>query len=689
MGNNSSSSKETQRTNERAYIHSLGDRYPLSDAELRKWCWCHSRLSSSASLPLTSPTIIMQPDPLSLLLRLSTWSAIYGEFNPCHCSYTVGTKSLLVCRSTSAIRVIEALTDVEEHILPSGFSTRIAKVALGLSLISKNNSQRSLSANDDLNFSQSSQSLTTVNEIAIFEESYYSIASSVDKYTSSSDKATYNNSNTDQSQSLEDFLEGIATSCGRRGARASLAKIFAIASSSVGQAVQSTKTEASTIIYTTYCIALAASYLKGAATSRNGMRETVRWQDFVPREDPKDRQAMVDSLILSAKKRRDENYSPTVATNDAPNSRGGDETLVSLDEFTEWAQAEAPLLGSALPTFLHVIFKFFSQESVDDDKESKFPPGVTPLWIPNLTIDVPAVTTFTSPTSTFFISPASSSFDLFAIACTSLTLASGSWHRLFSSEANGLSSNRLMHSILGYGGPTIILIRSKDTSDKGNCGCGIFGAYTHTAWKTESPQFYGNSDAFLFRLGPDPMAMYRPKGSSEMNSESDDTHNYQYFNTEARSKGYDGLSHGIGFGGTSELPRLFIDEILDECRAAIEDLTYSKGPLLSGLNLNSSHFEVEAMEAWGVGTSQLVQEALLARDEQRADAQKRIRQAMKGVKGKSEASRLLICDYIWPDMSTAFFHQVHSWRTSKLAFMAKTFNIEIKFKGEKVIVTLT
>ena len=654
MGNNSSSSREMQRTNERAFVHSLGDRYPLSDAELRKWCWCHSRLCSLASLPVTSPTITTQTDSLSLLVRLSTWSAVYGEFNPYSRNYTVGTKSPLVCRSNAAIRVIDALTHVEEHILPSVFCTRIAKVALGLTLKSKNNSQRSQSANDDSNFSQSSQSLTAVNEIAIFEESYYSIASSVDEYMSSCDKATYTNSNTDQSQSLEDFLEGIAASCGRRGARASLAKIFAIASSSVGQAVQSTKAEASTIIHTAYCITLAASYLKGVATSRNGMRETVRWQDFVPREDPKDRQAMVDSLILSAKKRRDEeggsgggfgfNYSPTVATNDAPNSHGGDETLVSLDEFTEWAQAEVPLLGSALPTFLHVIFKFFSQESVDDDKESKFPPGVTPLWIPNLTIDVPAVTTFTSPTSTFFTSPASSSFDLFAIACTSLTLASGSWHRLFSSEANGLSSNRLMHSILGYGGPTIILIRSKDTSDKGTCGCGIFGAYTHTAWTAESPQFYGNSDSFLFRLGPDPMAIYRPKGGSETNAESD-THNYQYFNTEARSKGYDGLSHGIGFGGTSELPRLFIDEVLDDCRAAPEDLTYSKGPLLSGINLNSSHFEVEAMEAWGVGTPQLVEEALLSRDEQRADAQKKIRQAMKGAKGKNKLSHLLICTY--------------------------------------------
>ena len=101
------------------------------------------------------------------------------------------------------------------------------------------------------------------------------------------------------------------------------------------------------------------------------------------------------------------------------------------------------------------------------------------------------------------------------------------------------------------------------------------------------------------------------------------------------SKGYDSLSHGIGFGGSSDLPRLYIDEVLDGCRAASEDLTFEKGALLSGLTDSStSHFEVEAMEAWGVGTSQIVEEALTARDDQRIDKQKQIRKAMKGAKGQ-------------------------------------------------------
>ena len=642
------SSRETQLANELAYIHSLGDRYPLSDAEIRKWCWCHQKLCSSAVLPL-APTS-MQPSSLSLL---STWSAVYGDYNPYSRRSNI-MKNPLIFRVSAANQLLDAITNVEKYILP-GFSSKIARCALGLSM-KKLNSQQSQPANDDP--IRSSKALTSKEEMTAFEESYYSITSSVNEYVSSGEISPYDDRT--QSQSLEDFLEGVSASCGRRGSRASLSKIFAIASSSGGSIDafhpgRSTKAEASIIIHTAYCLALAASYLKGV-DSQIGMGGKVSYQDFIPRENPKDMQAMVDSLISSAKNRHEEEgfggnfgfcYSSSTVMDDAHSVTGGDGTVISLEEFLEWAETEVPMMGSALPTFLHVLFTFFTPARFDDGKEPRFPPGVTPLWIPQLTIDHNPLTVYSSPSSTFFPAPASSSFDLFALSCTSLTLASGRWHRLFSSDANGLSSNRLMYSILGYGGPTIILVRSKDTSDKVKCVSGVFGAYTYTPWTHESSRFYGDSDCFLFRLGPDPMAIYRPKGGGEggmdtfgtnkaANLESE-TRNYMYFNSEARSKGYDGLSHGIGFGGTCDMPRLFIDEVLDGCRAAPEDLTFGKGPLLSGLKDFSSataHFEVEAIEAWGVGTSQLVEEALLVRDGQRQDAQKMIRKAMTGAKGQ-------------------------------------------------------
>lgn len=107
-----------------------------------------------------------------------------------------------------------------------------------------------------------------------------------------------------------------------------------------------------------------------------------------------------------------------------------------------------------------------------------------------------------------------------------------------------------------------------------------------------------------------------------------------YFNREARSKGYDGLAHGLGFGGSPEAPRLYLDEVLDSCRASDSDLTFEKGALLSGVDDDTSHFEVESMEVFGVGTWREVSEGLLARARVREEKQKEIRKAMKGAKGQ-------------------------------------------------------
>jgi len=660
MGNYASSSAEESKANERKAIRSLGDRYPLGDAELRKWCWIHERLSSATQPPVATT---QQSQSSSTLSSLAGWSAIYGDYNPHNRrsqsqsnSESNNIKNPIRIRLDAANKALEAIGNVEQHILPDGLSSIMDRCALGLPLKAKVSSQQSSSKIDPIH---SAKSLTKIEEISDFEESYYTITSCVSQYLASSDSSPYATSST--TQSLEDFLEEISVSCGRRGSRASLSKLFAISgpNDNKNQQGKSGKVEASAVIRTAYCLTLTASYLKQvAATMKRKKGETVNWKEFVPQNNTQNMQSMVDSLLNSAmKQRRDRggmggnfgfDYSRPTTTSNAAGPSNNDDTTVSLEEFLEWAETTTPMM-SALPTFLFVLFAFFSPALSGDGKEPPFPHGVTPLWIPSLTIDQPIQSKYTSPTSSFFPAPSSSSFDLFALCCTSLTLASGRWHRLFSSEANGLSCNRLMHSLLGYGGPTIILIRSKDLSDKGECGSGVFGVYTFTPWSQESSGFYGNSDCFLFRLGPDPMAVYRPKGggdtggmdafgtNSTTSNEESETRNYMYFNPEARSKGYDGLAHGIGFGGTSDSPRLFIDEVLDGCRAASEDLTYDKGPLLSGLKESisntMSHFEVEAIEAWGVGTQQVVNGSLLARDGEREDAQKRIRQAMKGAKG--------------------------------------------------------
>jgi len=99
-----------------------------------------------------------------------------------------------------------------------------------------------------------------------------------------------------------------------------------------------------------------------------------------------------------------------------------------------------------------------------------------------------------------------------------------------------------------------------------------------------------------------------------------------YCNSSARSRGYDQQAHGIGFGGTTDQPRLFLAESFDNCRAAAQDLTFESGRLLDH---RGSTFEIDNLEVWGVGGTEVVQEALGARSRQRDIKNAAIQKARK------------------------------------------------------------
>ena len=109
---------------------------------------------------------------------------------------------------------------------------------------------------------------------------------------------------------------------------------------------------------------------------------------------------------------------------------------------------------------------------------------------------------------------------LFGLGLTGGSLG-GEWTRLYTSEENGLSFNRVCHHILGYRGPTVLLIRDFDGA--------VFGFFTSEAWK-EANAFYGSSECFLFRLFPS-FVEARPKMSGAQH--------YMYLNVKGFS-----LPHG-------------------------------------------------------------------------------------------------------------------------------------------------
>jgi TLD len=211
-------------------------------------------------------------------------------------------------------------------------------------------------------------------------------------------------------------------------------------------------------------------------------------------------------------------------------------------------------------------------------------------------------------------SPTAMNTRIFVIACLSSSLT-GDYHRLYASSSDGLSFNRLQNAVQGYGGPTLLLIRS--TSG------GIFGAFTASTWK-ESKDFYGNTDCFLLQLSPR-TAVYRPTANER---------NFMYCNSAARSKGYDQQAHGIGFGGSVQEPRLFLPESFEDCVASSQDLTFENGRLLPDLDdaggqQSKKYFDIDSLEVWGVGGSDVVQAAFQARDASRAITDEAIRRARK------------------------------------------------------------
>jgi hypothetical protein len=102
-----------------------------------------------------------------------------------------------------------------------------------------------------------------------------------------------------------------------------------------------------------------------------------------------------------------------------------------------------------------------------------------------------------------------------------------------------------------------------------------------------------------------------------------------YCNSHARSRGYDQQAHGIGFGGTVDQPRLFLAESFDDCRADKDDLTFDKGSLLSAIGGNATTFEIDNLEVWGVGGTEVVKESLQARSRSRDIRQAAIQKARK------------------------------------------------------------
>jgi hypothetical protein len=174
-------------------------------------------------------------------------------------------------------------------------------------------------------------------------------------------------------------------------------------------------------------------------------------------------------------------------------------------------------------------------------------------------------------------------------------------HRLYSSDSDGRSFNRIEWSLLGYDGPSLLVIKTSKNE--------IIGAFAHGTWK-DSINYHGCSDCFLFQLQP----------QFKILSATGEGDRFMYMHSSERHAplhpALEGLPKGIGFGGSiAEKPRLFIPDSLEHCSVSFVDKTYQSGGVLPDEDLD--HFEISCLEVWGVGDEIMVQYALKKRDEYR------------------------------------------------------------------------
>ena len=178
--------------------------------------------------------------------------------------------------------------------------------------------------------------------------------------------------------------------------------------------------------------------------------------------------------------------------------------------------------------------------------------------------------------------------------------------RVYCSEADGRSFNRLEWNLLGYGGPTLLLVRTTTGA--------IIGAFAASTWK-DTVNYQGNSDCFLVQLQPKFKVHWAASGRQN---------HFMYMNSGKRGNRQvvpqlEGLPHGIGFGGgaTKNEPRLFIPVSLEHCSAEFMDDTFESGDVLPGEDLE--RFEIDLLEVWGIGdTPEALKTSLQEQREYRA-----------------------------------------------------------------------
>lgn len=152
----------------------------------------------------------------------------------------------------------------------------------------------------------------------------------------------------------------------------------------------------------------------------------------------------------------------------------------------------------------------------------------------------------------------------------------GSWKSLYDSNVDGLSFLPVQNSLLGFSGPTMLLVETTDGD--------ILGYYTSVSWKEVNKWYVGEGDSCLFRLSPH-WSVYRRHDSSAPF--------HQFLHHTGKNLA------GLAVGGIAEFtPRFHLTVDLDEhCKACAVGSVFDKGELLTA---DTSYFTPGRIQIWAL-----------------------------------------------------------------------------------------
>lgn len=230
--------------------------------------------------------------------------------------------------------------------------------------------------------------------------------------------------------------------------------------------------------------------------------------------------------------------------------------------------------------------------------------------------------TTTSAVATTLLSP-----PIFVFTSISTTKFGEKWYRLYSGAEDGWTFQKLEHAIMGFDGPTLLVIKASSKQQQETV---TLGAYTAAKWERNKRDFFGLSDCFLFQLVPTLRVL---KSLPKMGTRGG---HYMYFHSTTNTHNVnplkkDELAEGLGFGGTVRHPRLFVDCHLEECRASSQDTSFEEGhigvtPLAdpfssafspSGGASTSSKLHIESLEVYAVGDYETMKKGFQAQNHYR------------------------------------------------------------------------